>query len=275
MRAVNNMMNLLGDLAFAPFGSAPPWVALVALSAVAGLLMMIVFKYTSYQTKLKAVSDRTRADLLAMKLFKDDLSVTFASQWDLLRATGKRLWYSLWPPMAVMIVPFVLAIAQIGVRYEFRPLAIGEHALVTLRLSEDAFQANAGVPLEAPDGVEVVTGPVRVPAEATIYWEVRVAGNGDHELAWQINHQRILKSLPANGGLRPVSPRRPTTGFWDQLLYPLEEPFLATSPARSIEVGLPQRSTPILGLDIHWLISFFVLSMVFALLLKPFLKVQL
>ena len=275
MRAINNMMNSLGDLVFALFGSAPPWVALTVLSAVAGLLMMIVFKYTSYQSKLKAVSDRTRADLLAMKLFKDDLSVTFASQWDLLRATGLRLWYSLWPPMAVMIIPFVLGIAQIGIRYECRPLARGDHALVTLRLSEDGYKANADVQIETPDSVEVVTGPVRVPAEATIYWEVRVAEDGNHELAWQINNQRILKSLPADGGLRPVSPRRPTAGFWDQLLYPLEEPFPAASPVRSIDVELPQRSTPIFGLDIHWLISFFVLSMVFALLLKPFLKVQL
>jgi hypothetical protein len=275
MRAVNTVMNFLGDLVFAPFGSAPPWVALVVLSAVAGLLLMIVFKYTSYQDKLRAVSDRTRADLLAMKLFKDDLSVTFASQWDLLRATGKRLWYSLWPPMAVMIVPFVLAIAQIGVRYEYRPLALGEDALVTLRLGEEAYQANAAVSLETPGPVEIVTGPVRVPADTTIYWQVRVDESGDHQLAWQINGERIVKTLPADGGLRPVSPRRPTRGFWDQLLYPLEKPFPATSPVRSIDVQLPQRSTPILGLDVHWLITFFVLSMVFALVLKPFLKVQL
>ena len=275
MPVINNIMNALGDLVFAPLASAPPWLTLTILSAIAGLGMMIVFKYTSSQAKLKAVSDRTRADLLAMKLFKDELAVTFASQWDLLKATGRRLWYSLWPPMAVMIIPFVLGIAQLGVRYEHRPLAPGETALVTLALNPNAWEANHDVQLETPDGVAVETPALRLPEEAAVQWRVQVTAPGDYTLAWRVNGERIEKSLPATAGLPAVSPRRPTTGFWDQLLYPLEPPFDASSPVRSIDLQLPSRSTPIFGWDVHWLITFFVLSMLFALVLKPFLKVQL
>ena len=275
MSVINHILNAIGDLVVAPFDTAPPWLTLTILSAVAGLLMMIVFKYTSSQAKLKAVSNRTRADLLAMKLFKDELAVTFASQWDLLKATGQRLWYSLWPPMAVMIIPFVLAIAQLGIRYEYRPLAPGESALVTLTLQEDAWPANSNAQLETPEGVVLETPPLRLPAESAIQWRLRATQPGRHTIAWQIDGQRIVKSLPAAPGLYPVSPRRPTTGLWDQLLYPIEAPFSASSPVHSIDLQLPSRSTPLFGLDIHWLITFFVLSMFFAFILKPSLKVQL
>lgn len=275
MHVLNTILNAFGALVFAPFESAPPWLALTVVSVVAGVFMMVVFKYTSSQTKLKAVSNRTRANLLAMKLFKDELSVTFAAQWDLLGCTGKRLWYSIWPPMAVMMIPFVLGIAQVGVRYEFRPLRPGEDAIVVLELSESAWDANADSRLEAPDGVIVETDPLRIAPERKIYWRVRPERDGDFVLAWNVDGNRIQKTLRVRNGLHAVSARRPTTGLWDQLLHPLEKPFDEASAVRAIDISLPQRSTPFLGFDVHWLISFFVISMVVALLCKPFLKVQL
>jgi hypothetical protein len=275
MRVINKIANLLGDLIFAPFVQAPPWLGLVVLSALAGLGMMIVFKYTSSQAKLKAVSDRTRANLLAMKLFKDELAVTFASQWDLLKATGKRLWYSIWPPMAVMIVPFVLGVAQMGLRYEHRPLRPRESAVVSVKLNDGDRDAVDDLQLNAPQGVEIEAGPCRVESDSAVYWRVHTTAPGDYKLAWNIGGRRIEKLLPAGSGLGPASPRRPSAGWWDQLLYPLEEPFAKDSPVRCIDVQLPERRTPIFGLDVHWLISFFVLSMLFALILKPFLRVQL
>jgi hypothetical protein len=275
MHMINVIMNWLARVAFAPFASVPAWLTLTIVSALAGVFMMIVFKYTSHQTRLKAVSDRTRADLLAMKLFKDELSVTFSSMWDLLGATGKRLWYSIWPPMVVMIVPFVLGIAQVGARYEFRPLRPGERALVTLEFNEDAWAANADVQLEAPDGVIVETEAARIGGERKIFWRVRPEREGDFTLAWQIDGKRVEKSLPVRNGLHAVSPRRPASDFWEQVLYPLEPPFGKDDAVHCIDVELPRRSTEFFGLDIHWLISFFILSMVFALVCKPFLKVQL
>jgi hypothetical protein len=62
--------------------------------------------------------------------------------------------------------------------------------------------------------------------------------------------------------------------FWDRLLYSAEPSIPETSAFKSIEVMYPARSTPILGVDLHWLISLLILSIVFALLFKPFFKVH-
>jgi hypothetical protein len=123
--------------------------------------------------------------------------------------------------------------------------------------------------------VYVETPSLRIESEQVVLWRLHVHEPGRYELAWRIGDQRFTKTLEASRGLVGASPRRPTTGFWDQLLYPLERPFGPDSPVLAIDVALPERSTPIFGWDIHWLITFFVLSMVFALVFKPFLKVQL
>jgi hypothetical protein len=39
-------------------------------------------------------------------------------------------------------------------------------------------------------------------------------------------------------------------------------------------VYYPARTTPLLGWDMHWLISLLILSIAFALLFKPFVKVH-
>jgi len=147
--------------------------------------------------------------------------------------------------------------------------------VVSLKLDADTWPAAADLPLEAPEGVEIEAGPCRVENDTTVHWRVHATAPGDHKLAWNIGGRRIEKLLPAGSGLAAVSARWPATGWWDQLLYPLEEPFPEDSPVLCIDVQLPQRRTPICGMDVHWLITFFVLSMLFALILKPFLRVQL
>ena len=62
---------------------------------------MIIFKYTSNQKAIGRVRDHIKANMLALKLFKDDMSVTFKSQGrvfggafrlpDIMKAGGVRL----------------------------------------------------------------------------------------------------------------------------------------------------------------------------------------
>ncbi len=275
MRWINAILNPIAELCFAPFAQLPPWAALTFWSLVAAVLMMLVFKYTSRQQKLREMSDRTWSALLGMVLFKDELRTMFACQGRLLAATAGRLWYSIWPPLVVMIVPFVLVTAQLGMRYQFRPLRPGESALVTLHLRDGAWESGSRAALEVPAGVTIETPPLRVAADKSVTWRVRPDEHGAFELAWNIDGQRYVKRLEARAGLTTASPRRPTGGWWDQLLYPIEAPYDAGAAVAAIDVSLPERSTPILGLDVHWIISFVVLSMVFALLVKPIIKVQL
>ena len=65
------------------------------------------------------------------------------------------------------------------------------------------------------------------------------------------------------------------TGSWiDQLLYSGETPLPSGSPLDSIEVVYPAQSLSVLGFETDWLVLFFILSIVFAFLLKGFFGVE-
>ena len=100
MDTINALLTSLGDLLLAPFRSRPA-TGLVFWSAVSGVCMAYVTGKTSNQRALRQAADNIRAQLFAIKLFKEDLVVTLRCQISLLKSTGQRLWHSL-PPMLVL-----------------------------------------------------------------------------------------------------------------------------------------------------------------------------
>lgn len=284
MNALNAILTSLTAALMAPFRSLPAWVALVLWSAAAGVLMTWAFRYTSSQRALRRAVDQIRANLLGMKLFKDDLGVTLRCFGGLLSGVGRRLLLSL-PPMVVMIIPFVLILAHLSVWYEFRPLRPGESAVVEMRLSAAAWPGHGSVAIDTPDGIALETRAslgtrgLPDPAERTLTWRIRAEKPGAFLLKWNVAGvacDKRVQVAPRAAGLAPVSPIRPGASIASQVLYPSEAAFGDSSPVESIRVSypLPQRATPIFGWHIPWWATFLVVSILAALAAKPMLKVQ-
>lgn len=282
MNALNAALLKLTGMVLAPFAHLPSQIALIVLSIVAGVLAALAFRYTSPQTQLKRIADQVRASLLAMRLFKDDLRSVFAAQGALFKASALRLIYSL-PPMVVLIVPFVLLLAQLAMWYEFSPLKPGDTMLVEVEISPQTWETHRDLQLVAPNGIEASV-PVRDGGAKMITWRIKTktTPNGDEQISLgfrlggdEIAHKQLVVSDGSGSDrLLFVSPMRAGTSFWDRLLYPGEPAFNSASPIQSIKVRYAARENTLFGMKIHWLVTFFVVSILGALAAKPFVKVQ-
>lgn len=282
MNELNALLRNVTAAVLWPFAGWPPLVPLVVLSALAGIVMAVVFRFTSPQRKLRRVADLCRAETLAIKLFKDDPAAMFLALGRLLRHSGKRLWYSL-PPMLVMLVPFVLLLTHLAVWYEYRPLGVGEQAVVELQLAVDAWPQNRDASLQAPPEIAVQTDPLRDRDEQAVFWRIRAESPTRDDLHWQLASgptaadaqvaKRVTVAQPPESFL-PISVRRAGPGWWDRLLYPGEDALDAGSPARGIAIDYPHRSTPVFGWDVPWWVTLLVVSIVSALLVRPLVGVQ-
>ena len=83
------------------------------------------------------------------------------------------------------------------------------------------------------------------------------------------------KVLVSNEKLGRISQNRVKSNLWDNLVSPGEKPIIENSLVNRIEIDYPKRSIEILGLRVHWLIIFFVLSIAFGFILKGFFRVEL
>lgn len=270
---LNTAANALGRIVLAPVALVPGWLSVAVTGAVAGVLLLVVFKYTSPQRTIKAVRDRIKAHRLSLRLFRECGAPTLRAQQEIFAGAFQLLLLAL-APMLVMVVPVCLMLGQLSLWYEVRPLRVGEEAVITVKLKGDGeTSSRPAVVLGPTDALEVTVGPVRVLSKNEVCWNVKALQAGQHRLVFRVQGESHTKELAIGDGFMRVSSRRPAWDWWSALLYPAEEPFRPESAVDSIEIDYPQRSTWMSGSG-SWVIAWFVVSLVAAFCFRGWVNVH-
>jgi uncharacterized membrane protein (DUF106 family) len=276
MSHLNAALRLVFDLALRPFAALSPIVSLLVVSLVVSAFMLVVFKRTSDQARLDAVKRQIHAGLFEIRLFSDDLRAIFRAQLEILRHNLTYLRLSL-VPMAWIMPPLVLVMAQLQFHYGYEGLHVGQAALVKADLRPGSWgSGRPSARLDAPPGLKVETEPVWIPSQSQLAWRVVAEREGDFELAVDVaGASRATKSVRVTRNVVRLSPVRVDAGLVSQLLYPAEPPLPSDSAFRAIHVSYASRDVSVLGFSLHWMIPFFALSILFAFVLRRPFKVTL
>jgi len=250
----------------------PGWLSNTIVSAIAGPVLLVIFKYTSSQQAIGRAKEAIKANMLALKLFKDELSVTLRVQGRLLLGALRLLRYSL-RPLAVMTIPVLLVLAQMALWYQWRPLRPGEDTLVTVKLAAASGGAMPEVEIASMEGAELAAGPVRIPTKSEVCWQIRTVEEGVHRIVFRAGGREVEKQLVVGEGFQRVSAVRPGWDWTAIILHPAEKPLGSDCPVRSITIDYPPRVSWVSGTE-SWLAYFFVVSIASGLVLKRFLKVK-
>jgi uncharacterized membrane protein (DUF106 family) len=286
---LNALLARTFDLLLLPFRQLPPIVGLVVVSLATAILMLLIFKRTSNQTRLAAVKRQIHAAIFEIRLFNDDLRAIFRAQGEILRHNLIYLRLSL-VPMLWMMVPLLLVIAQLQFHYGYSGLGVGDSVLLKVQVREgvalsgsgaqDAVHAsltNQGSPatLDAPAEIEVQTPAVWFPATREVIWRIAPRAAGRFEVQLRVGRETFTKTVQVSGDVVRRSPVRLDPAFLNQLLYPAEAPLPGDAAVTSISLAYPERDIPVLGFELHWLIVYFALSMIFAFGLRKRFNVTL
>ena len=257
---------------FLPFRALPPVVALVVVSALSGLLMLWVFAKFGDQDRIRRTKEKIRGRLLGVRLYQHDVRIVLGLQVSILRGILSYFGASL-VPLLILLLPLALILIQLNRHFAYRPLAVGQTTVVTVR-TDGGSEGDQPEILPGPsDGVTVETRALREPGRGRISWRVRVDQPGTPTLRIASGDREFTKELVAGADWAPVSPMR-TRRWIDQLLYPGEAPLPRAGPIAAIEVVYPPQSIPVLGWDPHWIVHFLVVSLATVLLLKRFFGVE-
>ena len=169
--------------------------------------------------------------------------------------------------MVWMIVPLALLIAQLQFHYGYAGLEPGQAVIVKVQLT-DGVPNPAEVALSAPPGLRVETPAVWIPTLMEAAWRVVAEQDGNYELSVVVDGRTYTKSVETSSTIVRRSPVRLAPGLVNQTLYPAEAPLPADSPLASIVLTYPARDVSMFGWQVHWLVPFFLLSIVFAFALR-------
>lgn len=259
------------DLLTWPVRALPAVYGLMAISAVSAAFVLLAFRFTSNQDAIAASKRQLQAQLLRIVLYRHDLNVMLRAERDLLRANLSYMLHGL-VPLVIVIGPMVLLFAQLDARYGHEPLGVGEPAILSVhvRRVDDATRAWH---LEAPPSVEVETPALRVPTERQVDWRVRPTKPGRYVLEARTQEAAFGKSITVSDHTTAPLSRRRTAGL-ASLLYPPEPPLPAAGPVVAIDVGYASQDVTIGPLRVHWAVAFLAATLVFALVLRRPLRVQ-
>jgi hypothetical protein len=101
------------------------------VSLVVGLLMVVLFGYTSDQKAIGIAKDQLKAHLLAVRLYRDQIPVVMGSYGKILRGTGRYLKLA-FKPLLYVIIPITLLMVQVDRYLGQTPIPVNAPFLLTV-----------------------------------------------------------------------------------------------------------------------------------------------
>jgi hypothetical protein len=248
-----------------------PAVIVLLVSLVIGLLMVVVFRYTSDQKAIHIAKNQLKAHLLAVRLYQDQLPVVLSSYGRIIRGTGRYLRLA-FKPLLFVILPLVLLIVQLDRYLGWTPLEAGQTFLVKVRTATADALSEAS--LQLPQGMTITAPAVHVPADNEVVWRVVADKEGNYNVEVAAADQVLSKRVVVSSSMARLSPIRLRGHFWERMFFSGEPALPESSPIQSIEVGYPSRSVDFAWLEWNWIWLFFILSLVAGFCFKSVLGIE-
>ena len=271
---INLVLTRTFDALHWPASLLSPFWALTVMSILAGIVMLLIFGKVSNQAAIKEIKNKIRANLIAIRLFNDDVPVLLKIQGRILRETLFYMKFTL-IPICVMILPVLIILIQLNLRYDARPIEVGEHVLVKVKVMDGSLLSiPSNLTLTADAGVAIETLPVRVLPDQEISWRIRGRQPGKHKIVVRIGNHTVEKEVFVGSPSGRVSRLRVGLDFFDMLLNPGEPPIEKATNIRYVQVNYPPLDIEVFGWKINWLVQFFILSIASGYLLKGFFGID-
>ncbi len=256
-----------------PFENGHAHGGMIFISLLTGAVMLFLFKLTSNQEAMKEVKTRISAYFLEMRLYKEDMSTVMGSQRRILLANMHYMKLAV-VPAVVMIIPVILIMVQLNLRYSQTGLEPGNTAIVKVKAEEGVDVVREGFRLSTGRGLLKASPAVRIAALGETDWKIRLLEQGVHELKIASATDEISIPVYGNKRLVPVFGQFRKSSVLEMILNPGAPRIPDGMPIKSIEVKYPSMSFGWGIIELSWLWSFLLISMAFGVFLKFVLKVE-
>lgn len=240
-----------------PFKTLNPFWGILWLSVISSVIILFVYKWVSSPTLIRRAKDRIKADILAIRIYKDQWKVIIVSFFSALLNVVKYFLLNLMPLIVIFPLLFFLFV-QMEWRYGVRPFNPGEETLVKVKTvgSDDVFLQ--------PSNFYREKVRVRVPALNEVDFRIEITGKGKGVLKFKAESSEFSKEIVSSRKGEVLVPVRFSRPSLQMLLYPWE-PLLEDPEIEWVKVKYPSTRVKFLGINAHWIIWYLVLVVLLVL----------
>jgi len=257
---INFFITKIFDVILTPFNGAGDFWPVLFLSVLLSFVILFILKYISFPKKIIESKDKIKANIFAIRIYKDFWRVIVSSFFKSLFHTLRYFVFNLAP--FIVIIPLLLPVfSQMEVRYGMRPFNPGETFVIKADMDRDydkslvSLEDNEMVrPKMRPVFInawldEEKTRPIRV-----VNWKMETAKEGKTLLGIRIGDRVYHKELLVGKSKAPLSERKYRDSGLNHFLYPVEGLLEQNDVLKSVRISYPGKLVSFLGLKMHWIL---------------------
>ena len=257
---INYFFTKVFDILLSPFSRMNDFWPVLILSVIMSFVILYILKFISFPKKIVDAKDRIKANIFAIRIYRDFWKVIVASFFKSLFHTFRYFVFNLAP--FLVIIPLLLPVfSQMEARYGMRPFDPGE--TVILKAVLDGNPKDHRISLVENGLVGPKMRPVFISAWADeektqpvreANWKFEALKEGKGSIGIRIDDRVYKKSIVIGDSRTALSNRKYRDSSLNHFLYPAEERIENNEVLRSFRISYPGKLISFLGIRMHWII---------------------
>lgn len=249
------------------------YATILMLSIVSAVLFMIIFKKASDQKAIEREKGKIVGYLFQIRLYKDSLFLILSSIFHVFKHNLLYVRHTL-RPLVIIIIPLLLITVQINQRCGYTPLQPGDDFIVSAKVADAKILE--GITCRATPGIALMTPVLRIPDQRRAFWRAKVrenAGANEEIVLYASNRVLGRKNVAAIEMPERFSPKTVRARGLEAVLYNAEGFLPDHAKLEQISIDYSRSTYSFLGFPVDAVVLYFIWTLIFALIVKPFFRV--
>ncbi|RUL82529.1 hypothetical protein [Tautonia sociabilis] len=247
-----------------------PYWTLILLSVAAGIVLVRLYGWISSQEKLARVKREIFANLLEAVIYRHNVALSLRAQARMLGGGAKYFTLAA-PPLVILLVPCIFLLGQMNSLVGYDPADPGKPLTVSLNVKDgEADIFNAVLKVQDAE----VSPPLRIPSEQRVMWRVVPEDPGAHPMRLLLPDVDAALAASLEVGTRTQGFVNYSSTWW---LYRLLYPSSIDLPeaVSELEISYSEAEYSLLGMRMHWVVVFALVSLLAGLIAGKAMHIEL
>jgi hypothetical protein len=265
IQKINYAITRAFDILLYPFSFINEFWGILFLSILMSFVVLWIYKWISSPRLVRGAKDKIKANILAIRLYKDSGTVIIISFLKSVAYTFKYFVLNFLPLIVILPVLFP-AFVQMDLRYRIRPFQVGEEMVVKAKLNTGI--RGQGIRLLEDEHFKPAMSPIFIKALKEADWKLEAREPGKVNVKIKIG-DRVYEKLAWIGKSRDaISNMKLRESSLEHFISPVESLLPADGEIDSIYIKHPDRQIKFAGISTHWLVYNIILMVIVVLALK-------
>jgi hypothetical protein len=262
---LNYFFTRLFDFILYPFTFINEFWGIFFLSILMSFVVLYIYKWVSSPKGIKAAKNHIKANILAIRLYKDLWKVIVTSFFKSLFYTLKYFMLNFGP--VLLIIPILFpAFAQMDAHYGLQPYKVGDELIIKAKF--DPGIDGLTIELQENKHFKAKMNPVFIKTLKEVNWKLEIIKDGVTDIRIKAGDRLFEKKLVIGNIRGALSNKKMKESSWAHFLYPVDPLLPQDGEVAQISVHYPGKDISFLGITMNWLIWNLILVVIVVLAFK-------